>query len=61
MRRVGLFGLEAVGAIILGGFLVLLVLNAIVALGVVPCALLVLLFFAALGIYTFYGHYFGAP
>ena len=61
MRRVGMFGVELLGAIILGGFLVLVVLNAIVVLGVGSSAFLVLLFFALVGIHTFYQHYFGAP
>ena len=61
MRRFGLLGIEVLGTIILGGFLVLIVLNAIFVLSVGASAFLALLFVALVGIYTFYQHYFGTP
>ena len=64
MRRTALFGLVAgetilkvLGVVIFGGFLAFVVLNAIVEIGFGSSVFLVGFFFACLGAYTFYQHY----
>jgi len=64
MRRVALVSLvtgetilKVLGVVIFGGFLVFIVLNAIFEIGIGTSLFLVGFFFACLGVYTFYQHY----